>query len=87
MVSIRAFVAIIRERHFTFDHDFRFSRDFQRLAHAIGKLDALAAQQAGELIFGKRVGYGCHRGEDRSRIGADDGCGWKGRVFSFAQRA
>ena len=79
VIAIRAFVAIIGERDFAFEHDLGFRRHFERLAHAIGQLHARAAQQSRELIFRQRVRHRRHRGEDRSRIGAEHCRGGQGR--------
>ena len=45
------------------DDDLRFRGHFERLRNAIGKLNAMAAQQTRELIFRKRIGHWRDGGE------------------------
>ncbi len=77
VIAVGALVTVIAERDFAFDDDLGFGRNLQGLREAIGQLDAGAAQESRELIFGKGLGHRRHRGDHRARIGADHGCSRK----------
>ena len=53
------------------DHDLGLGRHLERHGLAVDEIDALAAQQPGELVLGERVGHGRHRRQDRAGIRAD----------------
>ncbi len=87
VVAIRAFIAIIGKRNLALDHDFGFRGHFQRLRNTIRQLHALPAQQPRKLIFRKRIRNRRHRGQNRSRIGADNSGGGQGHtLFLFPPR-
>jgi hypothetical protein len=54
-----------------FQHDLGRGRHLQRRAQALRQLGLAAAQQAGKLVFGQRIGHRRHGAEDGRRIAAE----------------
>src|SRR5207253_9946928 len=55
----------------SFPYTTLFRSYFERHGPAFDEVEPLAAQQAGELVFGQRVRHRRHRRDDRAGVGAD----------------
>ena len=77
VVAVRPFQRMLEAGRMAFiwidmalEHDLGRRRHAQLAADRLRQDGPLAAQQAGELVFGQRVRHGRHRAQDRGRVGA-----------------